>query len=230
MWDEDHRLFTRAGIDTLTVGVFSWSLTQPAEETHDFTVLDRVLDRAAAAGRRVCLATGTAALPPWPAKRYPEVNHTDFEGRRHRYGRRHTFCPGPPAYRRLPTAPAARLAGRCAGHPALETATRIAPDGTRLLLLLDHAPGPARRTAHAPATDLLTGKRTEQGGPLHPRPARRGGPADPDAVSVGEDGSGRDTPADAGVSRGGRRSPAGSAGVLPAGAGSGVRHTEPFPT
>ncbi|MEU5319157.1 beta-galactosidase [Streptomyces sp. NPDC021056] len=117
--DEDHRLFTRAGIDTLTVGVFSWSLTQPAEDTYDFTVLDGVLDRAAAEGRQVCLATGTAALPPWLAKKYPEVNRTDFEGRRHRYGRRHNFCPSSPAYRRLSTAMAARLAERYAGHPAL---------------------------------------------------------------------------------------------------------------
>ena len=69
VWDEDHRLFTRAGIDTLTVGVFAWSLTQPAEHTYDFTVLDRILDRAAAEGRRVCLATGTAAVPPgWPPR------------------------------------------------------------------------------------------------------------------------------------------------------------------
>ena len=45
VWDEDHRLFTKAGIDTLTVGVFSWSRTQPAEKTYDFAVLDRVLDR-----------------------------------------------------------------------------------------------------------------------------------------------------------------------------------------
>jgi beta-galactosidase len=50
--DEDHRLFTAAGIDTLTVGVFTWSLTQPAPGTYDFTVLDRVLDRAAAVNRR----------------------------------------------------------------------------------------------------------------------------------------------------------------------------------
>ncbi|MFE3853002.1 beta-galactosidase [Streptomyces griseorubiginosus] len=119
VWDDDHRLFTRAGIDTLTVGVFSWSLTQPAEETYDFTVLDRVLDRAAAEGRQVCLATGTAALPPWLAKRYPEVNRTDFEGRRHRHGQRHNFCPSSPAYRRLATAMAARLAERYADHPAL---------------------------------------------------------------------------------------------------------------
>jgi beta-galactosidase len=117
--DEDHRLFTQAGIDTLTVGVFSWSLTQPAEGTYDFTVLDRVLDRAAAENRSVCLATGTAALPPWLAKKYPEVNRTDFEGRRHRYGQRHNFCPSSPAYHRLTTAMADRLAERYAGHPAL---------------------------------------------------------------------------------------------------------------
>ncbi|WP_328874382.1 beta-galactosidase [Streptomyces sp. NBC_00287] len=119
VWDDDHRLFDRARIDTLTVGVFSWSLTQPGEDIYDFTILDRILDRAAAENRRVCLATGTAALPPWLARRHPEVNRTDFEGRRHRYGQRHNFCPSSPAYRRLSTAMAARLAERYADHPAL---------------------------------------------------------------------------------------------------------------
>ncbi|AZQ38123.1 beta-galactosidase [Streptomyces cyaneochromogenes] len=119
VWDDDHRLFTQARIDTLTVGVFTWSLTQPAPDTYDFTHLDRILDRAAAENRRVCLATGTAALPPWLAKQYPEVNRTDFEGRRHRYGRRHSFCPSSPAYREHATAIAARLAERYADHPAL---------------------------------------------------------------------------------------------------------------
>ncbi|MFI1503987.1 beta-galactosidase [Streptomyces sp. NPDC020597] len=117
--DEDHRLFTLAGVDTLTVGVFSWSLTQTAENDYDFTILDRVLDRVAAEGRQVCLATGTAALPPWLAKKYPEVNRTDFEGRRHRYGQRHNFCPSSAEYRRLSTALAGRLAERYAAHPAL---------------------------------------------------------------------------------------------------------------
>lgn len=32
------------------------------------------------------------------------------------------------------------LLGPYADHPALETATRVAPDGTRLLFLLNHAP------------------------------------------------------------------------------------------
>ncbi|MBO1330939.1 beta-galactosidase [Streptomyces sp. VRA16 Mangrove soil] len=119
IWDEDHRLFTTAGIDTLTVGVFAWSVLQPAEDIYDFTVLDRIVERAAAEGRRVVLATGTAAVPPWLALKYPEVNRTDFEGRRHRYGQRHNFCPSSPVYRRLSVALASRIAERYADSPAL---------------------------------------------------------------------------------------------------------------
>jgi len=103
------------GIDTLTAGVFVWSLTQPAEDIYDFTVLDDILGRAADDGRSVCLGTGTAALPPWLVERYPEASRTDFEGRRHR----HDFCPNSPQYRRLSTAVAARLAERYGTHPAL---------------------------------------------------------------------------------------------------------------
>ncbi|NUR64669.1 MAG: beta-galactosidase, partial [Streptomyces sp.] len=58
------------------------------------------------------------------------------------------------------------LLGPYAEHRAVETATRVAPDGTRLLFLLNHAAGPAHLTAHATVTDLLTGKRIEQGEPL----------------------------------------------------------------
>ncbi|GAA3496526.1 hypothetical protein GCM10019016_036270 [Streptomyces prasinosporus] len=148
-WGEDHPLFTRTRIDTLTVGVFPWSIVRPAEDTHDFTALDRVLDRAAAEDRRVCPATGTAALAGEGVPR----------GRPHRLrGPPAPLRPAPRLPPRLSTAPAGRLAERYAGHPGLETATRIAPDGTRLLFLLNHAPGPARLTAPAPAVDLLTGR------------------------------------------------------------------------
>lgn len=58
------------------------------------------------------------------------------------------------------------LLGPYADHPAVETATRVAPDGTRLLFVLNHAPEPAHLTALTTATDLLTGKRIEQGEPL----------------------------------------------------------------
>lgn len=119
VWARDHAAFDLAHITTLTVGVFVWALTQPAEDTYDLDVLQRVLDRAAAEGRQVCLATGTGAVPPWMARRYPEVCRTDFEGRRHVYGQRHNACPSSPAYRRLAAALAGQVAARFAQHPAV---------------------------------------------------------------------------------------------------------------
>src|SRR5688572_2196864 len=101
VWDADHQAFELARINLLTVGVFTWALTQPDEDTYDFSTLERILDRAHAEGRKVCLATGTAAVPPWVAHRYPDVCRTDFEGRRHVYGVRHNACASSPAYRRL---------------------------------------------------------------------------------------------------------------------------------
>jgi beta-galactosidase len=119
VWEEDHRLFDEARIDTLTVGVFTWALTQPAPDVYDFTVLDRIVERAAAAGRRICLATGTGAHPAWLAKAHPSVTRTDFEGRKHRFGQRHNSCPSSPAFRRFSTEVARRIARRYAGNPAL---------------------------------------------------------------------------------------------------------------
>jgi beta-galactosidase len=119
VWAEDYRLFDAAAIDTLTVGVFDWALLQPGPDSYDFTLLDRIVERAAAAGRRLCLATATGALPPWLAHAHPEVNRTDFEGRRHRYGQRHNACPSSPVFRRLSAELARRIARRYAAHPAV---------------------------------------------------------------------------------------------------------------
>lgn len=119
VWDQDHRLFDAAHIDTLTVGVFTWGLTQPSADVYDFSVLDRIVERAVSAGRRICLATGTGAHPAWMAARFPDVTRTDFEGRRHRYGQRHNSCPSSPAFRRFSTGIARRIAERYAGNPAI---------------------------------------------------------------------------------------------------------------
>jgi beta-galactosidase len=119
VWDEDYRLFDAAGIDLLTVGVFSWTLTQPAADVYDFTTLDRIVARAAVEGRRVCLATGTGAHPAWMANSFPEVTRVDFEGNKKKYGGRHNSCPSSPAFRRFSTEVARRIAARYAGNPAI---------------------------------------------------------------------------------------------------------------
>ncbi|MER5458752.1 beta-galactosidase [Micromonospora sp. NPDC002389] len=119
VWNQDYRLFDAARIDTVTLGVFDWALTQPAEDRYDFALLDRIVDRARAEGRQICLATGTGAHPPWLARAYPEVTRTDFEGRRHRFGQRHNSCPSSPVFRRLSTELARRVARRYGGNPEL---------------------------------------------------------------------------------------------------------------
>ncbi|SBT46185.1 beta-galactosidase [Micromonospora narathiwatensis] len=119
VWKQDYELFDLARIDTVTLGVFDWALTQPAPDVYDFTLLDRIVGRATAEGRRICLATGTAAHPPWLARLHPEVTRVDFEGRRHRYGQRHNSCPSSPVFRRLSAELARRVAARYAANPAI---------------------------------------------------------------------------------------------------------------
>ncbi|WP_232667947.1 beta-galactosidase [Pseudonocardia sp. TRM90224] len=119
VWDEDLAAFELARIDTVTLGVFDWALLQPDEDTYDFTLLDEIVETVSAAGMKIIMATATGALPPWLAHRHPEVNRTDFEGRRHVYGQRHNACPSSPVFRRLSAALADRVAGHYAGHPAL---------------------------------------------------------------------------------------------------------------
>lgn len=119
VWDQDYQLFDAARINTVTLGVFDWAVVQPAPEVYDFSLLDRIVGRATAEGRDICLATGTAAQPAWLARAFPEVTRTDFEGRKHRYGQRHNACPSSPVFRRLSAELARRVARRYADNPRL---------------------------------------------------------------------------------------------------------------
>lgn len=58
------------------------------------------------------------------------------------------------------------IAGRHPGLPELESAARVAPDGTRLLFLLNHAAESVEAPAGADGVDLLTGERVTAGRPV----------------------------------------------------------------
>lgn len=117
--DEDMRLFNKAGINLLTLPVFSWSKLEPDEGVYDFGWLDRIIDKIWEHGIHVCLATPTTAQPAWLSTRYPEVLPVDIAGRKRTHGMRVFFCVNSLKYRERAAAIAEEMAKRYAHHPAL---------------------------------------------------------------------------------------------------------------
>jgi beta-galactosidase len=118
-WAEDVRLMSEAGVNLVTVGVFSWAKLQPAPGELTAGWLDRVLDLLAGAGIWVDLATATASPPPWLVAAHPEILPVTADGRRLAPGARQHYCPSAPAFREAATDLARRMARRYGQHPAV---------------------------------------------------------------------------------------------------------------
>ncbi len=117
--DEDMRLFNKAGINLLTLPVFSWAKLEPDEGVYNFGWLDEIIDKIWEHGIYVCLATPTTAQPAWLSTRYPEVLPVDIAGRKRTHGMRVFFCVNSLKYRERAAAIAEEMAKRYAHHPAL---------------------------------------------------------------------------------------------------------------
>ena len=71
--EDDIELMKEAGVNVVTLGVFSWSSLEPEEGVFTFEWLDNIMDRLYENGIYVILSTPSAARPPWLAKKYPEM-------------------------------------------------------------------------------------------------------------------------------------------------------------
>ncbi|WP_030692463.1 beta-galactosidase [Streptomyces globisporus] len=118
-WAEDVRLMRRAGVNSVTLGVFSWSRLEPAPGAREFGWLDRLMDLTHENGIGVVLATPTSSPPPWLGRLHPETLPRDEDGRTEWWGSRQHFSHSSEAYRRHAAAITEDLAARYAGHPAL---------------------------------------------------------------------------------------------------------------
>ena len=119
VWDEDVRLMLEAGVDLVTVGVFSWAHLEVAPGDYRFDWLDDVLDRLTRAGIGVDLATATASPPPWLTSLHPEILPVTREGTVLWPGGRQAFCPSSPVYREHAVALCRKMAERYAGLDSL---------------------------------------------------------------------------------------------------------------
>ncbi|WP_329138713.1 beta-galactosidase [Streptomyces sp. NBC_00670] len=118
-WQDDVRLMKDAGVNSVTLGVFSWARIEPRPGAREFGWLDRLMDLMHAHGIGVVLATPTSAPPPWLGRLHPDTLPRDEDGRTEWWGSRQHFSHSSATYRRYAAALTEDLAARYAGHPAL---------------------------------------------------------------------------------------------------------------
>jgi beta-galactosidase len=119
VWDEDVRLMQKAGVNIVSLGIFSWARLQPAADTWDFAWLDEVMDLLHAHGIAVDLATATASPPPWLSTAHPEILPVTRTGETMWPGARQHWRPTSPVFRRHALAVVEAMASRYVDHPAL---------------------------------------------------------------------------------------------------------------
>lgn len=119
VWKDDMRLMNKAGVNIVSVGIFSWAALQPGPDTYDFAWLDRLMDLMAEHGIMADLATATASPPAWLAKLHPESLPVDENGARYSQGSRQHYCPNSKAFRLYGQRLVRKLAVRYKDHSAL---------------------------------------------------------------------------------------------------------------
>jgi beta-galactosidase len=119
VWEEDMRLMADAGVNVVTLGVFSWGALEVADGVFEWTWLDRVIDLLHRNGIAVDLATPTAAPPMWLHAAHPEILPVNADLTRRQPGARLGWCANSATFRRYALRMTKALAERYAAHPAV---------------------------------------------------------------------------------------------------------------
>ena len=119
VWAQDVSLMREAGVNLVSLGIFSWALLEPNEGHYDFGWLDRVVDLLHEGGIAVDMATATASPPPWFSRAHPDSLPVLEDGTRLWWGSRQAYCPSSPDYRAAAVRLASTVAERYAEHPAV---------------------------------------------------------------------------------------------------------------
>jgi len=117
--EQDLDLMQQAGFSVIRVGESVWSTWEPEEGQFALDWLEPVLDGAHSRGIDVVLGTPTYAVPPWMARRYPEITGEDHTGRRIGWGARQEVDFTHPTFRFFAERVVRAVVGRYRDHPAV---------------------------------------------------------------------------------------------------------------
>ncbi|CAN5655957.1 beta-galactosidase [soil metagenome] len=119
VWEDDVRLMREAGVNLVSLGIFSWARLEPRPGVLDFDWLDRIISLLYENGVMVNLATATASPPPWLATLHPESLPVTQNGVVLHPGARQQYCPSSAAYKERAAELVRLIADRYKDHPAL---------------------------------------------------------------------------------------------------------------
>ncbi|WP_419705682.1 beta-galactosidase [Promicromonospora sp. NFX87] len=119
VWAEDMALMRRAGVNTVTIGVFSWAAIEPREGQFEPGWLDDVVALLDENEIGFFLATPTASPPPWFTRAHPDALPVRADGTYVSHGSRDTYAISAPAYRQAAGRVARFLGERYGAHPRL---------------------------------------------------------------------------------------------------------------
>ena len=117
VWDDDVRLMKKAGVNLVSVGIFSWAKIETSEGVYDFDWLDRIIDKLGEAGIAVDLASAPASPPMWLTQAHPEVLWKDYRGDVCQPGARQHWRPTSPVFREYALKLCRAMAEHYKGNP-----------------------------------------------------------------------------------------------------------------
>lgn len=86
--ERDAALMAEAGIETVRMGEFAWSVIEPVEGQFDFSLFDEAIAVLGAHGIDTIFCTPTATPPRWLTHKHPEILRVDQDGQTQRHGSR----------------------------------------------------------------------------------------------------------------------------------------------
>jgi len=117
--EQDLDLMAQANFSVIRVGESTWSTWEPEDGRFDLDWLQPVLDGAHARGISAVLGTPTYAVPPWLARKYPDIAARRRTGERIGWGARQEMDHTHPAYRFHAERVIRAVIGRYHDHPAV---------------------------------------------------------------------------------------------------------------